>query len=142
MKNPAPYIREQLVNLLDNAITYDGAQVPCYEGQGEVTKYQILIREQSMNERDDRHSFNDEFSQLIEVVSEQATSLHKHVDAIGSQVMDLMKPDTFTKGIADSADFQLLHVKRTSQGYMDEQSGEGTYINRLILRYNFLIVQK
>jgi hypothetical protein len=142
MKNPAPYIREQLVNLLDNAITYDGAQVPCYEGQGEVTKYQILIREQSMNERDDRHSFNDEFSQLIEVVSEQATNIRRHVDAIGAQVLAILKPDTFTSGLADSADFQVMSVKRVSQSYLDEQSGEGTYINRLLLRYNFLIVQK
>jgi hypothetical protein len=137
MKNPAPYIRENLVTLLDSVITYDGVLIPAYEGQGEVTKYQILLREQTMSEQNDRHSFNDQFEQLIEVISEQETSLHKHIDAIGAEVMNIL-----ASGIPGSADFQLINARRVSQSYIDEESGEGTYINRLLLRYNFLIVQK
>jgi hypothetical protein len=142
MKNPAPYIREQLTALLHETITYNGVPVPCYSGNGEITPYQILLRDQSSTDERRRDAFNEKFEQVIEVVSEQETSLQKHIDAIGAQVMAILKPTPQTKGLADSVDYKIIAFKKLSQNYVTEESGEGTYINRLILRYSFFITQK
>jgi hypothetical protein len=142
MKNPAPFIRESLVTLLDGAITYEGETVHCYEGEGEEgERYQILLAEQNINGRDDKSSSNNEVSQLIEVISQQSTDLNKHVDAIGAEVMELMQPSVITKGMADSADFQVMNLHGPFQTYRKEHNADG-FVNRLLLRYTFLIVQK
>jgi hypothetical protein len=142
MKNPASYIRQQLRVLLHETITYDSVDVPCYEGQGEVEKYQILLQSAFNQERGYRDAFVDHFEQVIEVVSEQDTSLHKHVDQIAGEVMDKIQPTTNTHGLSSNNDFQIGRAKLLSQNYRDEPSGEGTFINRLILRYQFIIVEK
>lgn len=142
MKNPAPYVRNVLVTLLNNQITYGGQQVPCYEGEGETIPYQILIREQSIGAPKDKHTMSGRFEQVIEVISEQQTNLRKHVDAIGEQVMDLIKPTALSQGFYGNTDFQVCTIKKISQNYLDEPSGDGSYINRLIIRLQFLIIEK
>lgn len=133
--NPSPYIREQIIALLNGTINYDSVNVPCYEGQGEVVPYQILIGETTARKAGTKNSRAWQVEQVIEVVSEQQTNLRKHVDAIGSEVMELFS-------IPDSATWQIGSIVEPSINYLDDQSGEGTYINRLLLRYNFLIVLK
>ncbi len=142
MKNPSPYIRSQLVTLLNGVINYDSQSVPCYEGEGEDVKYQIFLAEQNVAEKDTKHSFNSEFEQVIEVTSEQHTNLRKHVDIIGGEVMNLLKPTPTTKGVLSNTDFQITHLRKVSQNYLTENSGEGKYINRLILRYQIKITEK
>lgn len=141
MKNPAPYIREQLVVLLNETITYDSVDVPCYEGEGEVMKYQILLVGQLKSNRSTRDSFNWQCEQRVEVISEQETNVHAHVDAIGAEVMNRIKPTPKTHGFTNSSDFQIGVVRIEIMDYIDEPSGEGTMINRLPLRITFLITQ-
>lgn len=142
MKNPAPYIRTSLVALLNNTITYNSLPVPCYEGGGEVTPYQILIEDTTDRTVRIRDTFSYRFEQVIEVVSEQQTNLRKHVDAIGGEVMNKILPTPMTKGISNNSDFQIASIEKIGQRYLDEASGQETFINRLILRYEFLIVEK
>lgn len=142
MKNPAPYIRQSLIVLLNNTITYNGSPVPCYEGSGAVTPYQILIEDTTDRPVRIRDTFSYRFEQSIEVVSEQQTNLRKHVDAIGGQVMNKILPTPMTKGISGNSDFQIVGIEKIGQRYIDEVSGQRTFINRLILRYEFLIVEK
>lgn len=142
MKNPAPFIRTTLVTLLNGVITYEGVQVPCYEGEGELTPFQIILAEQTGIDEDDRHSFNTELEQLIEIVSRQSTNLRKHVDAIGGEVMNLIRPTPTTKGLADGADFQVRHIKVGRPNYITEQEDDGTYINRMLLRITFSLTEK
>lgn len=139
MKNPAPYIRQQLYSLL-SGITYNGATVPVYEEEdGEGVPYKIFLAEQSISSRDTKNSFNHSFEQVIEVVGEGAK---KHVDTIGAEVMDRLKPTVYAGGVEDSADFQITVNKRASQNYITEQNGAGVTIRRLILRYTFFITEK
>lgn len=141
MKNPAPYIREALVTLL-SGVTYAGNEVPVYEGETEDVPYFIELADQSISEQDTKHSFNSLFEQVIEVVSEDRNNTRKHVDLIGGQVMNLLKPTAVSQGLTGSADFQVGTVKRISQNYLVENSGAAKFINRLILRYQFLIIEK
>lgn len=142
MNNPSAFIRQQLVTLLNEVIAYDGVQVPCYEGQGEEVKYQILIEETSARKAGTKNSRAWQIEQVIEIVSEQPTNLRKHIDAIGESVMQLMNPGVNTQGLNGNATWQIGTIVEPSMNYLDEPSGEGTFINRLFLRYNFLIVLK
>lgn len=142
MRNPSPYIREQLHSLLNETIVYNGKSVPAFEGQGEGVDYQVLIGETSARKQGTKNSRAWQMEQVIEVVSEQETNLRKHVDAIGEEVMQKMNPTMLTAGIADSAVWQVGTIPEPSINYLDEPSGDGKFINRLILRYNFLIVLK
>ena len=142
MKNVAPYIREGLVTLLNNTITYDAQLIPAYSGEGEVRAYQIIIASQNGNpDNNYRDAFVNGFEQVIEIVSEQANNTNSHVDAIGEQTMALITPTRQATGLADSADFITVNARLIGQTYLGEPSGEGTFINRLILRYSFLITQ-
>lgn len=142
MNNPSPYVRQQLAALLNESIAYDGVQVPCYEGQGETVTYQILIGETSARKAGTKNSRAWQMEQVIEVVSEQQTNLRKHVDAIGESVMALINPTMLTQGINSGAVWDVGTIVEPSINYLDESSGEGSFINRLFLRYNFLIVLK
>lgn len=142
MKNVAPYIRTQLATLLNNTITYDAQLIPAYSGEGEVRAYQIIIASQNGNpDNNYRDAFVNGFEQVIEIVSEQANNTNSHVDAIGEQVMLKIKPAPNTTGLADSASFKVLRATLIGQTYLSEPSGEGTNINRLILRYSFQLSQ-
>ncbi len=141
MKSAAPYIREKLVTVLNDTVTYEGAAVPAYTGQGEVRDYQILIRDPRQTDISTRDSFNGRWEVEIEIVSEQTTNLTRHIDAIGAGVMNLMKPAPKTSSLTGNHEFEIAAVKMEGFRYLDEQSGEGTFINRLILRYTFLTTQ-
>ena len=141
MKNPASYIREKLVILLNDTITYNGAVVSCYSGNGEVTAYQILIRDATDTNLSTRDSFSGRWTQVIEVISEQETSLHKHVDAIGNSVLSVLIPSPKISPLNGNSDFQIGVIRKEGQRYMDETSGEGTFINRLLITISFIITQ-
>lgn len=139
MKNPAPYIRQQLYSLL-TGIEYNDSTIPvCEEEDGEDVPYQIFLAEQSLTSRDTKNSFNHAFEQVIEVVGEGAK---KDVDAIGTTVMDRIRPTVHTKGVIDNSDFQIVNIRKISQNYLTEQTGAGKTIRRLILRFELLITEK
>jgi hypothetical protein len=142
MKNPAPYIRTALVTLLNETITYDGVDVPCYSGEGEDSdRFQIFLNEPTWNARNDKSSFTKRFTQPIEVVSKQETNMNTHVDAIAGEIMELLNPTPTAKVIPDSADFQVFSVEADNPNYISEPNGEGQYLNRIIINYNFFINQ-
>lgn len=142
MKNPAAYIREKLVALLHETITYASTPVPCYEGEGEVIPYQILLAGQVKTNRHNRHAFNWRCEQRIEVISEQTTNLHKHVDAIAASVLVILKPTPRLSAFTGNVDFRVINVDLEFRDYIDEPSGEGTMINRLPLVLTFLLGQR
>ena len=142
MKNPAPYIRTALVTLLNGTITHDGSPVPCYSGEGELVPYQIIIGDETWSRENDKASFMQDFTQPIEVVSMQATNTKAHVNEIMGSIVLLMTPTPTTKGIADSADFQVLNLEADNPQHISEVAQDGTFINRLIINYRFFINQK
>jgi hypothetical protein len=139
MRNPAPYLRKTLFTLLDGNVTYDGATVPVVEsGSGDLVPYQIFIGEYSDGDRSNKHGFEADASQVVEVVGEQGTAVKKHVDEIGDLVMNIIHPTT-QSNLLSSTDFNVCVQGRPSINHVIENSGDGTYIVRLILRYNLLI---
>ena len=144
MKNAAPYIREQLVTLLDGVITYDGETIPVYENEGVMdgsVKYQILIKDQSSTPDNTKRSFSNQTTAVIEVISETSSSVRKHVDVIGNEVLALLKPTTQTTGIPDSAVWQIANLEISTR-YLTDEGGAETKIVRLILELNFTTIEK
>lgn len=144
MKNPASYIRTAFGALLDG-ITYDDGEgfngsVPVVASEGTEDKYQIFIGDYSDADRSNKHSFGGNATQVIEIVAEQKTGAKKHVDAIGELATDIVQP-TVQSDLLSNADFTVLVIGRPSINHLVENSGDGTKIVRLILRYNLLISQ-
>jgi hypothetical protein len=140
MKNPAPYLRRTILALLDGNVSYDGAGVDVVESGsgGEGIGYQIFIGEYSDADSSNKHTFGANATQVIEVVAEQYDSLKKAVDAIGELVMNLIHPTT-QSSLLSGTDFKVIVVGRPSINHLVEDSGSGTKIVRLLLRYNLLI---
>lgn len=142
MKNPASHIRQKFGTLLDG-ITYDDGDgfndtVPVVASEGLDSKYQIFIGDYSDADRSNKHNFGANASQVIEVICEQDTAAKKHVDAIGELVMNAIHPTTQSNTLSGT-DFMISVVGRPSINHIIENSGSGTKIVRLILRYNLLI---
>jgi len=142
MINQAPYIRQALYALLNGAVIYGGEAVPVYDNGGKAKlKYQILIQEMDSNNEGTKHSITERWQQVIEVVAEQRTAARIHVDAIGNEVINRMKPAPRTTGINLDSQFQLLNVKKEGQRYITDYGQDGTFIVRLVIRFSFLINQ-
>lgn len=129
------------MELLDRTITYDTIDVPCYSGDGEVTAYQILVRNPTHIDKPIRGSFVGRWEIELEVISEQRNNQTKHIDVIGGEVMHILKPTPNTSPLTGNEEFQISGVRLAGHRYIYEESGEGSYINRLLLRLSFLITQ-
>ena len=137
MKNPAPYLRKTLLTLLNGNVSYESEVIPVFEGEGEVLPRQIIIGEYSDADRSNSHEWGANASQVIEVICEQDTAIRKHVDAIGELVSNIIHPAP-TSNALNGSDFHII-VNRTSINHITEESGSGTKIVRLIMRYNLII---
>lgn len=142
MKIPSSYLRQKLVTLL-TGITYDdgegfNALVPVVSTEGAESKYQIFIGDYSDSNRSNKQNFGSNATQVIEVIGEDITARKKHVDAIGELVGNLIHP-TMGSNLLSNTDFSILVVGKPSQNHLTEDSGSGTKIVRLLLRYSLLV---
>ena len=138
MKNPAPYIRKAFFSLLNGTVG-----VPVFEGEGDASLHeQIIIADQSWTDRSTKHSFTGTFSQLIEIVTEVPgkKASRNRVDEIGETVMQLVQPTPRTIGLAET-EFQIIGLNKENQSYLIEESGSGSKIVRLLIRYGFIVNQ-
>lgn len=142
MINPAPYIRQTIFALLNNAITYDGSVVPVYESEGKDSdKVQIIIGDFNTADESNHTTFNSRARQVIEVISQQPKTTKKIVDIVGQSVTTTLQPDRHTDTMSGT-DFQVMLKGGPSVNYLDEVSGSGNKIVRLILGYDLLIIQR
>lgn len=142
MKNPAPYLRRTLFALLSDNVTYNSAIVPVFENdEAHDDLLQIVIGEYSDADSSNKENFQARGNQVIEVVSFQSTGAKKVVDAVGELVMNLIKPTTKSE-VLSGTDFQVLTFGKPSQNHLIETDDAGGKIVRLILRYNFLIIER
>lgn len=143
MKIPSSYLREKLGSLL-NAITYDDGEgfngtVPVVASEGAESKYQIFIGSYSDASRSNKKEFAGRARQDIEVVEMDARSRRfTHVDAIGELAANDVHP-TVGSNLLSNTDFSILIVGKPSVNHLSESSGDGSYINRLILSFDLLI---
>jgi hypothetical protein len=139
MRNPAPYLRQKIGDVLDTNVVYNSAVIPVYgNDEDHDDPLQIVIGEYSDADASNKENFQARGSQVIEVISFQSTGAKKTVDAVGELVMDLIHPTTKSE-VLSGGDFQVLVVGKPSQNHLIEQDASDGKIVRLILRYNLLI---
>lgn len=142
MKNPAPYLRQTINTLLKNAITYDGAAVPVYESEGSASdKVQIIIGEYSDADNSNKKTYGATARQVIQIVSQQPKTTRKIVDLVGEQVDDILMPTQTAEELSGDV-WQVIMNGKSNVTYLDEVSGSGSKISRLILTYNLLIIKR
>jgi hypothetical protein len=140
MINPASEIRKGLYTLWNGNITYQGNNVPVYEGSGAVTPYQILIQSDSYTSRKTKTSRFGRATVTIEVVTEQETAISKPADDIANSAMELITPEVYGNDLSVNG-FQITSLRQNTRPIIREQSGKGTTIVRRIIELNFLINQ-
>lgn len=141
MINPAPEIRKKLFALLDGNISYDGGVIPVYEGEDTpILPYKIILGDYSDSGKPNKHGFQSEASQVIEIISEQATGMKKHVDAIGQLVCNLIHPSPRSTQWS-TTDLTIVMQGKPGLRHLIEDSGDNKRIVRLIMRYNIIIIE-
>lgn len=142
MINPAPYVRQQLFSLLNNAVAYNGENVPVYETEGKDTdKVQIIIGEFTTSDASNHTTFNSRARQVIQVISRQPKAMRTIVDEIGNAVTTTIQPDRHTDTMS-GVDFQVLVAGGPSVSHLTEDGAAGLKIMRLILGYDMTIIQR
>jgi hypothetical protein len=127
VKNGAGYIREQLYSSLNGIL-------PVFEeGEAGNQDEYIVLGNQTLTEVNDKNSLNDSFLQTIEVVVVNKSK--KRLDLLGVQAMNALT-------MGGNSDFQVIAPRRESQYYLTERSVDGQIVRRLILIYNFLLIQR
>lgn len=141
MKNPASYMAVKLYDVLNTNVVYNSVAVPVFSNDQEHNdELQVVIGEYSDTDSSNKDTFQGTGSQVIEVVSVQHTGSKKVVDEVGELVMNEIKP-TPKSSLLNSSSFQVFIQGRPSINHLIESSGSGRKIVRLILRYNFLIIE-
>ena len=141
MIHPAPDIRKRLMVLLDDNISYEGQNVPVYEGEDSpVLPYKILIGSYTDADASNKNRFGTRARQVVEVVGEQSTGIKKHVDAIGKDVVTAVHPTNRSQLLA-TAELTVIVLGKPATSHLIEESGDGKKIVRLLLAFDLLIYE-
>lgn len=142
MKNPAPYLKIKIGDLIDGNATYNSAPVPVYgNDEDHDDPLQIVIGYFTEADVPNKHGFMSVGYQEIEIISYQATAAKKIVDDLGEQVMNLIHP-TVTSDLLSGTDFQIVVRGKPTPNYPPTESKDGSKIVRLIQRYHLFINEK
>lgn len=144
MINEAGYIRQGFYAALNNNVTYNSSVVPVWENEdGDITAtYQIRLKEMSRVRERNKSRFMGRWNMVIEVIHVQHnSSSRKHVDAIGSIMMNIITPTPRAKGVSISEPLQILNVQIDGQDHLTDKGANGESIVRLITRISFSIHQ-
>lgn len=138
MKNPAPYIRRKLFELMNGNVSFNSANVPVYEGQGGKDDYYVIIGGYSDTDVSDKHTRKMDAVQDIEIVTIKNDSSSRASDEIAETVMNLIHP-TIDSDLWSMAEFQVWVVGGPSMLPIREDSMSGKNVVRRVLRYNLLL---
>lgn len=147
MKDPVKFIKDAYYALLDGAITYNGSPIPVYDEEADPAgnTYYIIISTVTDTDQPVKTKFFTDTQIVIDVVTlldYQMTKQKEIVDVICGKIMDLVLPTPDTTGIADTADFQVISVRRESSNHLPVLDTGTKKVVRRILRYTQTVVEK
>lgn len=138
MRNPAPYIRRQLFDLLNGNVSFESSNIPVYEGQGKIHDNYVIIGGYSDTDVSDKHTRKMDAVQDIEIVTIKNDTSSRASDEIAEIVMNLIHP-TIDSDLWSVAEFQVWVVGGPSMLPIREDSMSGKNVARRVLRYNLLM---
>jgi hypothetical protein len=138
MKNPAPHLRKKIFTLLNTNVVYKGETILVREGEGEITRNQIIIGGYSDTGQDAKGCVIKRAVQDVEIVTIKDDAASKDSDAITEIVLNLLSPTVESDLLSDS-DFQVMLTAAPSLLPIRETSVDGKRVVRRVIRYNLLL---
>lgn len=138
MKNPAPRLRKKIFSLLNGNVVYNSETILVREGEGEITRNQIIIGGYSDTGEANKAGIIKKGVQDVEVVTIKDDAASKDSDAIAEIVLNLLSPDLESDLLSDS-EFEVTLTQPPSLLPIREQSVDGQRVVRRVIRYYLLI---
>lgn len=147
MKDPVKFIKDAYYTLLTGAVSYNGSNIPVYDEEANPSgnTYYIIISTVTDTNQAVKTKFFTDTEIIIDVVTlldYQMTKEKEIVDVICGKIMNLVLPTKETTGIADTADFQAISVRRESSNHLPVADTGTKKVVRRVLRFAQTIVEK
>lgn len=147
MKDPVKFIKDAYFNALNNAITYNGSTVPVYDEEADETggDYYIIISTITDADFPNKAKFMNDVEVLIDVVSQnnwRVDLVKQIVDSITSKIMNVIIPSVGNTSLLDSADFQIVDVRKAATQHVPVLDTGTKKIVRRLTRFTQLIIEK
>jgi site-specific recombinase len=141
MKNPAPQIRKKIFFLLDGNVSYNGDDIPVFEGEGISVPNMVIIGDYSQSGIPNKHSFMANAVQTIEIVTVKFDPSSKNSDEVTELVFNLLHPDP-DSNLLNTDDFNVYVQAMPDMSAIREDSISGQKVVRRRLAYQLLIDHK
>lgn len=138
MINPAPRLRKRIYALLNGNVVYNTENILVREGEGEITRNQIIIGGYSDNGVALKGCIVKNANQDVEVVTIKDDPASKDCDAITELVLNLLSP-TMESELMSDTDMQVILEAAPSLVPIREQSINGQRVVRRVIRYHLKI---
>jgi hypothetical protein len=138
MKNPAPRLRKKISSLLTGNVVYNGETILVREGEGEITRNQIIISGYSDTGEANKGGIIKRGVQDIDIVTIKDDPASKDSDAIAEIVLNLLSP-TLESDLLSDSEFEVTLTQPPSLLPIREQSVSGQRVVRRMIRYHLLI---
>lgn len=147
MKDPVKFIKDAYFNALDGVITYNGSTVPVYDEEADETggDYYILISTITDADFPNKGKFMNDVEVLIDVVSQnnwRVDLVKQIVDSITAKIMNVIIPSVGNTSLSDSADFQIVDVRKAGTQHVPIIDTGTKKIVRRLTRFTQLIIEK
>lgn len=147
MKDPVKFIKNAYYNALNNAITYNGSTITVYDEEADETggDYYIIISTITDADFPNKAKFMNDVEVLIDVVSQnnwRVDLVKEIVDSITSKIMNVILPSVGNTSLSDSADFQIVDVRKAATQHVPVLDTGTKKIVRRLTRFTQLIIEK
>lgn len=147
MKDPVKFIKDAYYTLLKDNVTYNGSIVAVYDEEADPAgnTYYIIVSTVTDTDQPVKTKFFTDTEIVIDVVTLLDYQMPKEkdiVDVICGKIMNLVLPTPDTTGIADTADFQVISVRRESSNHLPVLDTGTKKVVRRVLRFTQTVVEK
>ena len=121
-----------------------GNNVPVYDENVTDTapNLYLVLSTQSGTDESNRHSFNTEATQEIQIVHKTGRSVDKRViDDIANQIFEILWPTPLTDGLVQQAGFQIHTLRKQNDNYLNMQIDSTQTLMRRIITFSARVHQ-
>jgi hypothetical protein len=129
-------VREAYFELLNGNLSYAGQPVPVSDGQTMGHKLYVVIGEQDGTDNSTFQSFDSNETIVIDIISKtNSTGSRSPIDAVASQILNLVLPAPAHNGLPGQAGVQINCVKKDGDRYLDLTLNSSNTLRRRIITF-------
>lgn len=147
MKDGIKFIKDAYLNLLTDAVDYNGTTIPVYDEDADPSGNDFYIIVSTVTDADIpvKGKFFSETTVLIDVVTTfniQIPKIKEVSDVITGKVLNLVLPTPNSTGLSDTSDFQICDVRKESSQHFPLIDTNTKKIVRRLTRFSQIIIEK